>query len=331
MPEPFREMVRGCLRWDPADRISIKDAKGLLAGYSEFSEAAEPAGSLPPVQESRASEKKEEAAIPAEPVDSFRQQEVEFAPRSRLFSNVEEDEEHAGRKGSIVVAVLVLLAIVAVVAWRGFRGRLIPSRETQNVPAASEPAPKPAPLQSDSGSTAPAPTTSNPPASTPAQGGSESQSASAAQPAPESPQTTAPAPKPEEPVPSAQTKNPPVSKPGGSASQTGGEPPAGEAANGKGAVVKRIVPNVESGASESMRRGAVDVELRVHVNEEGSVSNVEYMTQGPGNYFARKARQAAQAWRFKPPQSDGQPMASEWVLLFRFERHKTDVTATELH
>ena len=41
MPEIFREMARGCLRWEPADRISIEEAKALLARYTP-AETTEP-------------------------------------------------------------------------------------------------------------------------------------------------------------------------------------------------------------------------------------------------------------------------------------------------
>jgi TonB family protein len=100
-------------------------------------------------------------------------------------------------------------------------------------------------------------------------------------------------------------------------------------ANADGAVLKRVLPNVSPGAIESMR-GPVEVAIRVSVNQHGAVSNAEYMTHGPGNYFARIARDAARSWKFTPPQREGQPQASVWNLRFRFERRNTDVTATEL-
>jgi TonB family protein len=78
-------------------------------------------------------------------------------------------------------------------------------------------------------------------------------------------------------------------------------------------------------------RAPVEVEVRLSVSEEGKVSNARYGTQGPGNYFARTARQAAQSWTFQPPRIEGEPQPSEWMILFRFDRSHTEMTATEVH
>ncbi|HEY2469049.1 MAG TPA: TonB family protein [Terracidiphilus sp.] len=330
MPEPFREMARGCLRWEPADRISIADVRALLTRSTDTSPAAEPIPA-PVVKEIGADQRKREEPAAAKPVDLFPKPEpVEFAPRSRMFSNLEDEPEHTGRKGSIVVAVLVLLAIVAVVAVRGFRGRFF----LQNVPAESRSTPPKPPAPQNEAGQGQTPANASQPAPSQPQGASaEGQSTPPTHSAPESqapePQTSSEAAKPQEPAESAPAKSSPATKPETSAPESKVETTTPPAADSKGAVVKRVLPNVESGASESMRR-VVDVELRVSVNEDGKVSNVEYMTQGAGNYFARKALQAAKGWTFKPPQSDGQAASSEWVLLFRFERRKIDVTATEL-
>ena len=330
MPEPFHEMARGCLRWEPAERISIEDARALLARYTAPSVEAEPAPA-PVVHEPPANRKKEETHAP-EPARSFREPEpepVEFAPRSRMFSNLDEEEdEHTGRKGSIVVAILVLLAVIVVVAVR-FKGRLASPGEARNAPSESQSAPPPQAAQKEANPSPAAPANSGQPVpGQPQAGPTVSQSAPEGQ----QPQTPSapPASKPEEPAQSAKIESPPVTKPEAREPEPEKATPRAAVANSKGAVVKRVLPNVEPGATGSMRR-AVDVELRLSVNEDGNVSNVEYMTRGPGNYFARKARQAAEAWKFKAPESDGQAVTSEWVLLFRFERRKIDVTATEVH
>lgn len=349
MPEPFREMARGCLRWDPAERISIADAKALLARYTPTSaaeEAAAPPVAAAPVvdstlplvaQQPRVEQKKEPEAVRAEPADSFREPEpVEFAPRSRLFTNLgEEEDEHTGRKGSFVLAILVLLAIIALVAIR-FRGRLFSPGETHNVPAENQSSPPPQTAKKEAAPSQPVPANpAQPPAPDQQPAGSaESHGAPLESQQPQAP-AVPPTTKPEQPVQPAQAANPPATKPETSppsepAPQPKRETVPSPAANSKGEVVKRVLPDVEPGATGSMRR-PVEVELRVSVNEDGKVSNVEYETRGPGNYFARKARQAAQEWKFKAPESNGQAMASHWVLLFRFERRRTDVTATEVH
>ena len=107
------------------------------------------------------------------------------------------------------------------------------------------------------------------------------------------------------------------------------EQEASRVANSKGTVEKRVLPSVASGAGQSMRR-PVEVEVRVMVDDRGSVSSAEYITQSPGNYFARISHDAARAWKFQPPVSNGKPRASEWTLRFRFDRSHVEVEATEI-
>ena len=101
------------------------------------------------------------------------------------------------------------------------------------------------------------------------------------------------------------------------------------AAYSDGAVLKRVLPNVAPGARESMQR-PIEVELRLSVNERGTVSNAAYMTQGPGNYFARVSRDAARSWKFTPPERQGHPVPSVWTLRFRFDRRNTQASAIEI-
>jgi TonB family protein len=99
--------------------------------------------------------------------------------------------------------------------------------------------------------------------------------------------------------------------------------------NQNGAVLEQVMPNVSSRATDGMRR-PLEVELRVSVDEDGNVSGSEYRSLGPGNYFARIARQAVLKWKFQPPVKDGQARSSVWTVRFHFGRGETDVSATEV-
>jgi hypothetical protein len=55
------------------------------------------------------------------------------------------------------------------------------------------------------------------------------------------------------------------------------------------------------------------------------------VTQSRGNYWAKISQQAAEDWKFKAPISEGQARASYWMLLFQYNRGKTDVVARQLH
>jgi len=380
MPEPFREIARRCLRWEPAERISVAEFKALLAqhvaspdGTASLASALRPAESAPAMAEptgtsleipeteeppAQAASKaipppdrpvvkeKIQEKVTAPPALAFEEEEpVEFTPRSRLFGNLEEGEERRSTGWIIFFGVVALVVVAAVLAVRGYWSEFWRPAETQNPPQASQPAPQ---AQTPQAQTEPSPSASSNPGQaaplTPSQvapgeskgatpGATPSQSPpSSAQSAPSTPQ---PPPQVQAPaersnsssaVPS-QTEKPQA--PEQKSRETERDETAPRIENAKGAVVKRVLPSVAPGASESMRR-PVRVEIRVFVNEAGSVANAETLTQGPGNYFARVAHQAARSWKFKAPVSGGRSRDSEWILLFHFERRSVDVIATEV-
>jgi TonB family protein len=71
------------------------------------------------------------------------------------------------------------------------------------------------------------------------------------------------------------------------------------------------------------------VKIRVTVDAGGHVSNATFDSPGPSKYFAKVALQAAQQWRFKPAQVDGQPVSSIWILQFQFTQAATEVNPIE--
>jgi TonB family protein len=279
-------------------------------------------------------------AIP-EPTYPFGKVEpVEISPVSRLFLDMDEEEERKSHVGLILVGILVLLAGGVYVAARQHLIQIpwpLPGVQ-QSAPIASQRSPQTqaAPEPQDSNGAPPADQTASP-SQTP-----ETQSAAATvsrQPEAQPPASSSSNPSSSNEPKSASAEKPAapsakVAKPeSNEAAKADSAPPKEESStpvtNADGAVLKRVLPNVSPGAIASMR-GPVEVEIRVSVNKHGAVSNAEYMTQGPGNYFARTAREAARSWKFTPPQREGEPQASVWNLRFRFERRNTDVTATEI-
>jgi TonB family protein len=97
----------------------------------------------------------------------------------------------------------------------------------------------------------------------------------------------------------------------------------------KGSVAERAIPDVPGRASRTIR-GKVDVRVRVSVDPNGVVSNATFDREGPSRYFGNIALETARKWRFKPPQVDGHPVASVWILRFDFRQTKTDVTPVEV-
>ncbi|HEV2133707.1 MAG TPA: TonB family protein [Terracidiphilus sp.] len=107
--------------------------------------------------------------------------------------------------------------------------------------------------------------------------------------------------------------------------------PGPEAAAGptiKGAVIRRVLPDVPESASETIR-GHLVVVVRVQVDPGGSVSSAAFEYSGRSHYFANLALDAARNWKFKPAQVGGRAVPSSWVLQFNFERSGNDVTPIE--
>ena len=86
-----------------------------------------------------------------------------------------------------------------------------------------------------------------------------------------------------------------------------------------GAVLHQVLPNVSTGALQTIQ-GRVKVRLHLKVDRSGSVSDAKFVSAGPSQYFARHSMEAAQQWKFTPPVMNGQSTGSEWNLLFEFSR-----------
>lgn len=369
LPQPFQEIARECIRWDPAARISIEQVKRLLdqtvIHSTESTTAVTREREVHRVPAATAVA--DIAAMPTEPAVSTLSERVaavraaepddiwpaakplfesdtdELRPRSsRLFSDFADDETHESRTGPILFALLALLVIAAIVGFR-YRDRILPLIAKQSAPVPTQQTPQQTPQteapQNPSGSArsdqAPLPTA-------PQSAANQSPDSAAASPN-QSPKPAAnAAATPAQPA--QQTQTPPTESPTKTSSQPQPEapenssshtpakeepPPAPRVMNAKGAVLKRVLPSVAPGAFQSMRR-PVQVDIRVSVTSKGTVSSAQSVTQSRGNYWAKISQQSAEEWTFKAPVREGQPQPSYWMLLFEYNRGRTDVVATEL-
>jgi TonB family protein len=98
--------------------------------------------------------------------------------------------------------------------------------------------------------------------------------------------------------------------------------PAGAVAQDE--VLHQVLPDVSKTARNTIQ-GTVKVGVRVTVDSSGNVTKATFESPGPSKYFARKAIEAAQQWKFKPARNHGQPVPREWTLRFQFKRSGTDV------
>jgi TonB family protein len=136
-----------------------------------------------------------------------------------------------------------------------------------------------------------------------------------AQPATPAPAVTAPQPQPVAPQQPAVDQPPPL--------PSAVAPPQGSG-EVKGAVSQRVMPEIPTSASNSIR-GTVNVRVRVNVSPTGDVTNADFDSAGPSKYFAKAAMDAARQWKFRPAQANGQPVASIWILQFAFTPGNTAV------
>jgi TonB family protein len=91
-----------------------------------------------------------------------------------------------------------------------------------------------------------------------------------------------------------------------------------------GDVVERVMPDIPQKAIGTIR-GTVKVSIRLTVGPDGEVSNAAIDSPG-STYFATRAQQAAEHWKFKPAQVNGHIVSSEWILHFVFTSTETQVT-----
>lgn len=369
LPQPFQEIARECIRWDPATRISTAKVKELLTRTAVHA----PAATVTSTREPEARRSAAAAAVAEAPVSTLSERvaavraaepdELRPAPRNlfgdepgeltprtpRLFGDLGEEEERPSRTGPVLFTLFVLLVIAAIFGIR-YKDRIMPLIAKRSTPAQTQQTPETEAPQNPTGAAKPEtaakpdgsakpdqepPLTttqsSSPPADQPAGTGTPAQT-----PAPQTP-TTDTANTPAQPTPQAQppaetaeaTPQPatePTPPPKPEAKKASATP---RVMNAKGAVLKRVLPRVSPGAIESMRR-PVQVDVRVSVNSNGSVSSAQSVTQSRGNYWARISQQAAEGWKFKAPVTDGKARDSYWMLLFQYNRGRTDVVATEL-
>jgi len=345
---PFDGLVRDCLRSDPERRCSIKEIKDrIVSSFSGIAEAVpaetkNPELAVMPAAPSAdaqvEAQDKEDAASTAEPVFRARarfseDEPEESVPMLNSLRSFEEPEESRFRILLIVIGIIALLAIAAVFAVRsGWVQRTVaraPAANATSSGGAATHADTTAPTALSSAAAAPQPLTATP------MSGSQNDATTG-------PPATAPETRPAVPehptVADQATKQAPATRPMEGQSTPPPErsrvrpkeiaPPSHQAENANGAVTKRVMPYVSRNAVGSIR-GIVTVEARLSVSTKGQVMSADYVSPGPGNYFARTAHKAALEWEFDPPIRAGHAVPSVWILRFYFHPNNTQITAVE--
>ena len=106
-------------------------------------------------------------------------------------------------------------------------------------------------------------------------------------------------------------------------------PPKAVESSTRGQVVREVLPDIPRQARNTIH-GSVKVSVRAAVDASGRVVNAKLESAGPSKYLARLTLEAARRWEFRPPTSQGNKLASEWMLHFNLTRGGTTVHPAEV-
>jgi serine/threonine protein kinase len=118
----------------------------------------------------------------------------------------------------------------------------------------------------------------------------------------------------------ANTAAPTLAPPARPKTEAPTQPTATASSSGivRGKVVKQFLPDASQKARDTIR-GKVRINVKVHVDESGRVTEAAFEAPGPSQYFADRTLEAAKLWLFAPAKMDGHSVASEWVLRFEID------------
>jgi len=310
LPAPFLEIVRNCLRRDPAMRCKVR----------EISENLEPESALP-VASAR--------SVSTDPVPSLKSASYGAASSQHMPATI--PTPHKSNSRYAVQAFAFVLALAAVIAIPRYFRHSAKSNESEPVVAAPDTL-KTATPQIEVASQPATPTTRvTQPATEPVtQPSTRPMTRPAAQPAPPTkPVTHASEPR----VNAADPVSPAPRKPAPAvAAPSNPRPvvnsPASVPARGK--VVHQVMPDVSQGARNTIR-GKVRVSVKVNVDPSGKVTDAAFEAPGPSKYFADAAIRAAKNWTFAPAKANGENVASQWLLRFEFAPAGTETFSAEIN
>lgn len=87
----------------------------------------------------------------------------------------------------------------------------------------------------------------------------------------------------------------------------------------QGEVLDQVLPDISEKARGTIH-GTVRVSVLMKVDAAGNVSQAEFDSPGPSQYFADLALKAARRWEFNPPEAGGRSIPSEWRVRFEFSQ-----------
>jgi eukaryotic-like serine/threonine-protein kinase len=299
LPAPFLEIVRNCLRRDPAMRCALREISENLdpPAPSRVAPSRTTAVSAPiasPVISSSSESKafsKPDSKIGSRP-------QLEWAPPPK-------PGPHKSNSRYIVQGLAFVVALAAVIVVPRFFRHAHQPLDSDPIEAAAPAAEKSKPT--------PEPERSKPAAEVAAAPMTVAKKVSP---------VLTPAP------PAAPVVSPiaaPVSAPPKSVT------PANSSARAvRGQVVHQVLPDISQKARDTIH-GKVRVSVKVSVDPSGKVTNAALDSPSPSKYFADAALRAAKNWTFAPAKANGESIKSEWLLRFEFAPTDTSTFPAEIN
>lgn len=292
LPQPFLDIARHALYTDPKLRWTLAEIGASLnplaaaaAAAQSVSPLAVPLSPIPPVPAAKL-----QVSKPAQP--SLRAQipspRVSSAPKQAIVL-----------PNYVVPAMAVLLVIVAIVALPKILGHRAESSSASSAPASPA---------------SPAKSVDQPIGHEAARS-----SKPAAQPPAQNQMTTAAVQKSSKEISRAEKASSSAASLRSETSPVAKAPKSTGTASARGEVLDQVLPEISDKARATIH-GTVRVSVLVHVDAAGNVSQAEFDSPGPSQYFADLALKAARRWEFSPPESGGRSIPSEWRVRFEFSQ-----------
>jgi serine/threonine-protein kinase len=295
IPQPFLDIARHTLRVDLRERWTVAQIEGCLnpvavaaAAAQSVSPLAIPVSSVPAVPAAKL-----QAPKPVPPTPRV------HAPAPQAVARSKQTLVLPNYVLPIVVVAVVIVGILALPKILGRRAETssatpTPDKIASVTSAATEPK-----AAAATTTNAPVPAATKPAAKP---------SASTVTKAPEETKAASAAANPQPPTPAS------LRTPSTSSTST---PEVSSGTSTRGDILDQVLPEVTEKALATIH-GTVRVAVLLQVDAAGNVSDAQFDSPGPSQYFADLALKAARRWEFTSPEANGHSVPSQWRVRFEF-------------
>ena len=91
----------------------------------------------------------------------------------------------------------------------------------------------------------------------------------------------------------------------------------------------RVVPGTSANTKKKIH-GVIKISVHVDVDPSGKVIAAKIVSPSSSEYFNNLSQEAAAQWEFTPPQENGTPEPSAWLLRFQYSRRSSEVLPSRI-